>query len=86
MELHPKTGRTHQLRIHCASIGHPILGDKIHGKKGLILKIKGLFLCATSISFKHPFTQENLKFSVDTPHKFMKRLENEERRFLTHET
>ena len=31
LELHPRTGRTHQLRVHCAAIGHPIIGDKIYG-------------------------------------------------------
>lgn len=82
IELEPKTGRTHQLRIHCASISHPILGDKLYGDEGMILKNKGLFLCATTISFKHPFTQKELTFSVPTPHKFLKRLENEKRRFL----
>ena len=82
IELEPKTGRTHQLRIHCTSINHPILGDKLYGNEGMILKNKGLFLCATSISFKHPFTEEDLNFSTPTPHKFLKRMENEKRRYL----
>lgn len=86
IELEPKTGRTHQLRIHCASIGHPILGDKLYGNEGMILKNKGLFLCATTISFKHPFTQKELTFSVPTPHKFLKRMENEKRRFSDFKT
>ncbi len=81
IELEPKTGRTHQLRIHCASIGKPILGDKLYGKEGMILKNKGLFLCATHLSFKHPINQKELNFEVPTPHKFLKRLENEKRRF-----
>jgi tRNA pseudouridine65 synthase/23S rRNA pseudouridine1911/1915/1917 synthase len=81
VELSPKTGRTHQLRIHCSSIGFPILGDKLYGLEGLILKKKGLFLSATSLSFLHPVTSEKLSFSVDTPYKFLKRLENEEERF-----
>ena len=82
IELEPKTGRTHQLRIHCSSIGKPILGDKLYGKEGMILKNKGLFLCATTISFKHPHNEQELTFTVDTPHKFLKRLENEKRRYL----
>ena len=86
LELEPKTGRTHQLRIHCAAIGHPILGDKLYGTEGMILKNKGLFLCATSISFKHPFTLKVLTFSVPTPHKFLKRIANEKRRFLDFKT
>jgi len=81
VELYPITGRTHQLRIHCTHIGHPILGDKIHGEPGLILKHKGLFLCAIGLKFKHPITEENLSFKIETPSKFIKRLENEARRF-----
>lgn len=84
IELEPKTGRTHQLRIHCSSIGKPILGDKLYGKEGMILKNKGLFLCATAISFTHPHTEQELTFTIDTPHKFLKRMENEKRRFTEH--
>jgi 23S rRNA pseudouridine1911/1915/1917 synthase len=82
IELEPKTGRTHQLRIHCASINHPILGDKLYGDEGMILKNKGLFLCATTISFNHPYSLQDLTFSTPTPHKFLKRMDNEKRRFL----
>lgn len=81
VELSPKTGRTHQLRIHCASIGFPILGDKLYGEEGMILKNKGLFLCATGISFTHPVTTEKLSFSIDTPYKFLKRLASENNRY-----
>ncbi len=84
LELKPLTGRTHQLRIHCSKSGFPILGDKLYGKEGLVLKHKGLFLCATKLSFKHPITNQPLTFSIDTPHKFLKRLDNEERRFKTY--
>lgn len=82
LELIPSTGRTHQLRIHCAkALGTPILGDKIYGKPNLILKHKGLFLCAVALDFVHPITTEELKIRIATPHKFIKRLENEQRRF-----
>jgi tRNA pseudouridine65 synthase/23S rRNA pseudouridine1911/1915/1917 synthase len=84
VELSPKTGRTHQLRIHCASIGFPILGDKLYGVDGMILKNKGLFLCATGISFTHPVTNESLFFSVETPYKFLKRLMSENERYLNY--
>ena len=43
VELNPFTGRTHQLRIHSAKIGHPILGDKLYGDEGMILKTKDFF-------------------------------------------
>ena len=80
IELSPKTGRTHQLRIHCASLGFPILGDKLYGVEGMVLKNKGLFLCATGIAFLHPVTNVKLNFSVDTPYKFLKRLSSESER------
>ncbi len=86
IELSPKTGRTHQLRIHCASIGFPILGDKLYGDEGMILKNKGLFLCATGISFAHPITNKKLTFSVETPYKFLKRLTSEAERFENYST
>lgn len=82
LELKPKTGRTHQLRIHCKSIGAPILGDKIYGVEGAVLKHKGLFLSAVSLIFNHPITGLELKISIPPPQKFLKRLESEERRFI----
>lgn len=81
IELTPKTGRTHQLRIHCAHMGHPILGDKLYGKPDLILKHKGLFLCATRLEFKHPISTEVLTFTIPMPAKFKTRMQNEARRF-----
>ncbi|MFT5819125.1 MAG: 23S rRNA pseudouridine1911/1915/1917 synthase [Crocinitomix sp.] len=81
VELIPETGRTHQLRIHCAHMGHPILGDKLYGQTDLILKHKGLFLCATNLQFIHPITEEKLEFNIPAPNKFETRMENEARRF-----
>jgi len=76
VELHPETGRTHQLRIHLSDIGNPILGDKIYGpEKGL--KNKGLFLSAIALKLWHPATKKHLHFKTETPGKFSKRLENE---------
>ncbi|MBB3697785.1 RluA family pseudouridine synthase [Flammeovirga yaeyamensis] len=77
VELTPHTGRTHQLRIHMAGLGHPIVGDATYGKKGNTLEGKGLFLCSTSISFHHPDTNEWMEFSANYPAKFDKLLERE---------
>ena len=78
VELHPHTGRTHQLRIHSAQLGYPILGDKLYGKEGEILKDKGLFLCAFAISFHHPVTAEFMAFEIPLPAKYEKLLEREQ--------
>ncbi|TDQ29902.1 RluA family pseudouridine synthase [Tenacibaculum caenipelagi] len=72
VKLNPKTGRKHQLRKHLLAIGNPILGDKEYFLEGLILNGKGLFLHASTLSFIHPFTQENLNFTKELPKKFKK--------------
>lgn len=84
VELYPQTGRTHQLRIHCASLNLPILGDKLYGPENLILKHKGLFLCAVKLKFNHPISNTPVEFSIPTPPKFLTRLENERKRFLNY--
>tara|TARA_B110000459_G_C16615769_1_gene498755 strand:+ start:1767 stop:2681 length:915 start_codon:yes stop_codon:yes gene_type:complete len=81
VELFPKTGRTHQLRIHLSSIGIPILGDKIYGNEGEILKGKGLFLCALGLELYHPITEEPLSIKIDIPHKFNSLFEREVKRW-----
>ena len=47
----PKTGRTHQIRVHLASIGHPVVGDLLYGPKNNPLGLKRLFLHAESLEF-----------------------------------
>ncbi len=81
VELSPKTGRTHQLRIHMSSIGFPILGDKQYGDEGNILEGKGLFLCALELNLKHPITEEALVIKTTIPNKFNSLLEREEKRW-----
>ena len=70
VELSPKTGRRHQLRVHLLSIGNPILGDQEYGIESLILKGKGLYLHASQLDFIHPFTKEKLALTSDLPKKF----------------
>lgn len=66
------TGRRHQLRIHMASIGNPILGDVTYGAEGLILKGKGLYLHSHTLQFTHPITNKEIKAVVIPPKKFFK--------------
>lgn len=79
VELRPKTGRTHQLRIHCSELGHPIIGDKIYDDEKKTLSHKGLFLVATSLQFIHPVTLENLLIQIEIPSKFTAFLDRERR-------
>lgn len=80
VELLPHTGRTHQLRIHMANHGFPIVGDKLYGN-GPLLKGKGLFLAAVGVSFIHPNSNKPLKFMINQPKKFDALIEREERRW-----
>ena len=80
LKLNPITGRTHQLRIHLSEGGFPIIGDKIYAPNN-IMKHKGLFLCATAISFEHPITTKALQLEIKIPDKFLNYLERERKRF-----
>lgn len=81
IDLFPQTGRTHQLRIHLSGFGFPILGDALYGKEGLILKHKGLFLCAVELNFSHPKTGERVGVKINAPQKYETLLRREERRW-----
>jgi RluA family pseudouridine synthase len=81
LELHPSTGRTHQLRKHLASIGNPIVGDALYTHGLPLLKGKGLLLAATGIVFEHPFSGELMNIEIPIPHKFSSLLGREARRF-----
>lgn len=81
VQLSPHTGRTHQLRIHMANLGHPITGDTEYDEEGKTMLHKGLFLAATSLVLQHPATDKPLEVHLDIPHKFLSLLEREERRW-----
>ncbi|WP_010662728.1 RluA family pseudouridine synthase [Marinilabilia salmonicolor] len=81
VEAQPLTGRTHQIRKHLSEAGTPILGDKLYGTEGLIMKGKGLFLCATRIAFLHPFSDEKMLIEIEPPHKFKHFMQGEKRRW-----
>lgn len=68
VELTPRTGRTHQLRVHLASLGHPILGDRVYGSRQLEpIKVKRQALHAALLGFRHPMSGEKLSFTSDLP-------------------
>lgn len=60
--LEPLTGRSHQLRVHLLSIGHPILGDALYGDAALQARAPRLLLHARELGFVHPATREPLHF------------------------
>lgn len=67
LALYPKTGRTHQLRLHCAAIGHAILGDRFYAEARIRKRANRLQLHAESLEFYHPMSEELiiLKAPVD---------------------
>ena len=75
VELTLETGRTHQIRVHMAYIGHPVAGDPLYGPRKT-LKGNGQFLHAQTLGFTHPTTGESLRFSVEPPAIFQETLEN----------
>ena len=86
VEAHPRTGRTHQLRVHFASIGHPIVGDTLYGAPARIRFASGAvdtlgrnFLHAAAIEFRHPRTGQAMSFETPLPAAlgdFMKTIED----------
>ena len=74
VELTLETGRTHQIRVHMAYIGHPIAGDPVYGPRKTLAG-HGQFLHAKTLGFTHPTTGELMTFSVDAPAIFQETLE-----------
>ena len=67
LELAPVTGRTHQLRVHLQSIGHPILGDHLYASPEVMAKSARLLLHASQLTFAHPITGEMLELHCEAP-------------------
>lgn len=67
LALYPITGRSHQLRVHCLSMGHEILGDPLYGRQDTIQAADRLQLHATSLTIFHPATQEKISFTSPVP-------------------
>jgi 23S rRNA pseudouridine1911/1915/1917 synthase len=79
VQISPKTGRTHQIRVHMSSIGHPLVGDPLYTKKRWLDQIENLYLKerikalgrqalhASHIAFRHPATGEPMEFTAPMP-------------------
>ena len=66
-----ETGRTHQIRVHMACIGHPVAGDPLYGPKKDRTGLGGQCLHASEIRFIHPVTKERMEFSCPLPEYFV---------------
>lgn len=70
-----ETGRTHQIRVHMASIGFPLIGDPLYGFKRQKFKVEGQVLHAKTLGFIHPSTKEYMEFESDLPEYFQELIE-----------
>lgn len=75
VECELETGRTHQIRVHMTSIGHPLLGDEVYGKTKAPFKLEGQTLHAMVFGFRHPSTGEYMEFEAPLPDYFLRLLE-----------
>ena len=74
IECRLETGRTHQIRVHMASINHPLLGDAVYGPAKCPYKLQGQTLHAGVLGFVHPRTGEYMEYSAPLPEYFQKLL------------
>ena len=70
LEIKIDTGRTHQIRVHLAEIGHPVVGDYIYSNGKNPFGVEGQMLHAKQIEFKHPSTGEQMKIEAPVPDYF----------------
>ena len=83
VRCHLETGRTHQIRVHLAFIGHPVLGDTVYGYKKPELGLASQCLHARRLRFVHPLTNEPVELSTDLPGYFIEVLEKLKRQMGT---
>ena len=77
-----ETGRTHQIRVHMSSIGHPLVGDEVYGSKDTKFAVHGQMLHAKILGFIHPTTNNYIEFDSKLPdyfEKILEKLENKEK-------
>ena len=67
VEAGPRTGRTHQIRVHFASVGHPVVGDSVYGRRRPQLPVPRQFLHAWRLGFKHPDTGQRINLETPLP-------------------
>ncbi len=72
IECRPKTGRTHQIRVHMLELGHPILGDTHYARRRLHPDVRRCLLHALQLTIAHPISGEPVTFSADPPEDFQK--------------
>ncbi len=82
VQASPKTGRTHQIRVHAAYLGHPIAGDDRYGEDGVNREFKNrgirrLFLHAEQLRFEHPLTGNMMHFTAPLPQELQTLIDNE---------
>lgn len=70
IEVNIKTGRTHQIRVHMAEIGYPIVGDEVYSNGKNPFNVKGQMLHAYRLEFVHPTTKKSVKFEAPLPDYF----------------
>lgn len=78
LEVKIDTGRTHQIRVHMAEIGHPVVGDMVYSNGKNDFGIQGQMLHAKSLDFKHPITGKQMHLEAELPQYFKSILEGEE--------
>lgn len=76
IEARLKTGRTHQIRVHMAHMGHPVLGDPVYGSKKQKFSLAGQALHAYKLGINHPASGEYMEFTAPLPEYFEKLLKN----------
>jgi 23S rRNA pseudouridine1911/1915/1917 synthase len=76
LQVEPHTGRTHQIRVHLAYIGYPVVGDTVYGFRKQRLSLDRQFLHAAGLSFRHPRTGQWLELSCPLPAELQRVLDN----------